>query len=126
MALPMPPNTTCDIYRSGHTPPAAPDVAGVKCYLAPKGQSTLTTPQSVSSVGYTHEMSVGPTTDIRDGTSVPSLMPASGGDTVYIPNKNGTLFAVCIVRRYGRGTSVDHKRVLLQRGAISTWPTDNV
>src|SRR5262249_44073668 len=29
MPLPIPTNTTCDIYRTGHSPPAAPDVAGV-------------------------------------------------------------------------------------------------
>ena len=43
MPLPIAPNTTCDIYRVTNSPPAAPDVAGVRCYLGPRGQSTLTT-----------------------------------------------------------------------------------
>jgi hypothetical protein len=35
MALPVPTNTTCDIYRSGNAPPNTPDVAGVAVSLAP-------------------------------------------------------------------------------------------
>jgi hypothetical protein len=125
MALPMPPNTTCDIYRTGHTPPAAPDVPGVKCYLAPKGQSTLTTPQSSGVAGgYSHIMYVGPTTDIRDGTGSASLQPASP-DSVWIPDKNNVQYQVQLVRRVGMGTPTDHKQVLLRR-MIVTWPNDNV
>ena len=55
MALPFT-NTTCDIYRSGNSPPASPDVAGVRCVLTPRGQSTLTSDL------YTHVLLVPPTT----------------------------------------------------------------
>ena len=33
MTLPLPANTTCDIYRNANAPPAAPDVAGVSIAL---------------------------------------------------------------------------------------------
>jgi hypothetical protein len=101
-------NTTCDIYRFGNSPPAAPDVAGVRCYLAPLGESTLTTHN------YTHALLVPPDTDIRD-SYLPSTFEGSGGDRVYVPDRNGTLFKVVLVRRKGRGTAVDHKYVLVTR-----------
>ncbi len=118
MALPTS-NTTCDIYRSGNSPPAAPDVAAVKCFLEPKGQSTLTTQN------YTHVLWVGPTIDIRDDTSGGTFSVGANTDKVYVPDKNGTLFKVVLVRRYARGTPVDHKKALLLRQAPS-WPTDNL
>ena len=35
MAIPITANTTCDIYRAGSTPPTAPDVASVPCFIRP-------------------------------------------------------------------------------------------
>jgi hypothetical protein len=124
-------NTTCDVYRAGNGPPAAPDVAGVRCHLTPKGASTLTT------VLYTHVLLVPPTTDVRDGYVVTSLQANPGNtatvqlgvaDRVYVPDRNGTLFRVVLVRRQGQGTGLDHKVVLLARddGGNIPWPTDNV
>jgi hypothetical protein len=110
-------NNTCDIYRSGHAPPAAPDVAGVKCLLAPKGASTLTTPN------FTHILLVPPGTDIRDGTGY--LAPGVSPDTFYIPDKNGTKFQVLLVRRKGKGTALDHLECIAQR-STPTWPTQNL
>jgi hypothetical protein len=118
--LPIPANTTCDIYRHGNAPPANPDVAGVKCYLAPYGQSTLTTNN------YTHVLLVPSNTDVRDTAGPGSLvLDTANCDYVYVPNKNGTKFGVVLVRRVGLGTPTDHKRVILQRQA-TTFPTDNV
>jgi hypothetical protein len=117
MALPMTANTTCDIYRAGNAPPASPDVAGVKCYLAPKGQSTLTTNN------YTHVLYVTQGTDVRDGSG--GLGVGTNPDHVYVPDKNGTAFTVVLVRRVGRGTAVDCLQVLLNRNA-PTWPTQNL
>jgi hypothetical protein len=118
-------NTTCDIYRHGNTPPSAPDVPGVVCALEPKGQSTLTTPD------YTHVLLVSPTTDIRDDFSPGTLTAGPNADTVWIPNKNGTSFTVILVRRKARGTTMDHKQVLLMRekgsGSPSVpWPTNDL
>jgi hypothetical protein len=120
MALPAS-NTTCDIYRSGNAPPASPDVPGVKCYLGPKGASTLTTQN------YTHVLLLPPTTDVRDDYAQ-GFVAGANADHVWIPNKNGTRFDVVLVRRIGRGTSLDHKYVLLVRvpGSNVPWPTDNV
>jgi hypothetical protein len=117
-------NTTCDIYRAGRMPPAAPDVAGVQVALNPRGQSTLTTGW------YTHLLLVNPTVDIRDDFQAGGATPSAGvnADTVYVPDKNGTKFTVILVRRKGRGTALDLKEVLLQRvpGANVNWPSNDV
>jgi hypothetical protein len=118
MSLPAS-NTTCDIYRNAHSPPAAPDVAGVKCFLRAKGASTLTTPN------YSHELWVDPSVDIRDGGGVAGLTISANADKVYIPDKNGTFFYVVLVRRHGRGTAMDHLRLLLQRQSV-TYPSNNL
>jgi hypothetical protein len=124
MSLPMPANTTCDIYHANNAPPASPDVAGVKCFLMAHGQSTLT------STKYTHVLYVDATVDIRDNYDPPTMTSpipggATSGETVYVPDKTGTAFTVVLVRRFGRGTAFDHKRVLLLRQAV-TWPSNNV
>jgi hypothetical protein len=119
MSLPMPANDTCDIYRSGNSPPSAPDVASVKCFLMPLGQSTLTTSS------YTHVLYVDAAVDVRDNFISSSFSPGGSADNVYIPSQSGTKFAVVLVRRYGKGTPSDHKRVLLLRQA-PTWPTNDV
>jgi hypothetical protein len=114
-------NTTCDVYRVGRTPPAPPDVAGVRCLLNPKGQSTLT------SGWYTHVMLVPTTTDVRDDFQQAGGAPAAGpnSDFVYVPDKNGQKYQVVEVRRQGRGTALDCKQVLLYRLTV-TWPQDNL
>jgi hypothetical protein len=115
-------NTTCDIYRFNHSPPAdMPDVAGVKIYLQPKGQSTLTT------IWYTHVALVDATVDIRDNMQISSGVPTIGpnADNIYVPDKNGTKFQVVLVRRVARSTAGDMKQVLLFR-TQPTYPTDNV
>jgi hypothetical protein len=102
-------NTTCDIYRNGNAPPAAPDVAGVKCYLAPDWASGHVAALQASTTGrWTHVLLVGPSVDIRDAY-LPSQLGADGfglnsNDWVYVPDKNGTKFAVIYVERLGRGT----------------------
>src|SRR5947209_1912406 len=110
-------NTTCDVYRATRSPPAAPDVAGVKCYLEPRGRSTLTTNN------YTHVLRVNVTVDLRDGSG--GLNQGTNPDKVYVPDKNGTPFTVILVRRVGRGTNLDHLEALLNR-AGPTWPTSNL
>ncbi len=113
-------NTTCDIYRSGNSPPAAPDVAGVACYFAPKGRSTLTTPN------FTHILLVPATTDIRDQYTPGSLTYGGTSDKVYIPDKtSNVMYRVVLVRRVALGTSLDHKEVLLVR-QTTTWPTNDL
>jgi hypothetical protein len=111
-------NTTCDIYRSGNAPPAAPDVPGVSCVLVAKGQSSLTT------LYYTHVLLVSATTDIRDNFSS-TFTPGPSCDTVYVPDRNGTQFQVLLVRRKGRGTGGDVKEALLLRTGV-TYPTNDL
>jgi hypothetical protein len=120
-SMPVPfTNTTCDIYRAGITPPAAPAVAGVPCFLAPKGLSTLTT------LNYSHVLYVDWRTDIRDSQATISTGIPAGADRVYVPNRNGSWFTVVLVRRLGRGTAFDQKQVILARQATMTWPSNDV
>jgi hypothetical protein len=119
--LPVPANTTCDIFRSTNNT-QTPDVAGVSCYLAPRGQSTLTTPY------FTHLLLVPPGTDVRDDYQQGSLNYGTNTDKVIVP-QTGSVgaqpFKVVLVRRVGRGTSVDHLQVLLER-LTGSWPTQNL
>jgi len=122
MSLPMTPNTTCDIYRSSRAPPAAPDVAGVKCFL--KGSNR----HSINTLYHTHVLYVDVSVDIRDGwgAGAPGQNVGATADTLYIPNQNSaTTYSVAEVRRIGRGTAVDHKRVYLIRTKV-TWPSNDL
>jgi hypothetical protein len=123
MSLPFPPNTTCDIYRAGRAPPQAPDVANVPCYLVARGQSTLTTEN------YTHLLYVDAKIDLRDAYQAATLTAGAQADQVYVPNgtdAHAVNYGIILVRRYGRGTALDHKRALVIRAANPGWPTDNL
>jgi hypothetical protein len=130
MALPVPANTTCDLYRFNNHPPSPPDVAAVPCHL--QGDFTRrmeTGEKEVPSLRYTHVLLVDVSVDVRDGfTTWPPQGqpgPATNYDQVFVPNQNGTLFKVVFVERCGRGTAADHKRVYLDRGA-PTWPSNDL
>jgi hypothetical protein len=133
MGLPIKTNTTCDIYRSSHAPPAAPDVAGVAINL----ESTFGPPHLSATVNastasrWTHIALCDTSIDIRDayngggGTVVGQDGYAATFDSVYVPDKNGTKFAVVFVERVGYNSGQDFFRVYLQRAA-PTWPTANL
>ena len=110
MPFPLPTNTTCDIYRPGRAPPAAPDVAGVPAALSPQGDNIKTT------IAYTHWIDVPLATDVR---------PSSGGDALYVPDKNGTAFNVVAVERIRFGSGKDYRRAYLKRLSVS-WPSDQL
>jgi hypothetical protein len=113
-------NNTCDIYRNGHAPPAAPDLAGVAIYLTPDYALGREHNEEDEAHAWTHQMVCGATVDIRDG------FPQLGNqDNVYIPNQNGTKFIVIKVVRKNRNTANDLKKVYLQR-QTPTWPTNNL
>jgi hypothetical protein len=122
MAMPMTPNTTCDIYRSSRAPPSAPDVAGVKCFLKAGNRHSIVT------LYYTHVLYMDASVDIRDGygAGAPGQNIGSTADTLYIPNQNSAAtYSVAEVRRVGRGTALDHKRVYLIRTKV-TWPSNDL
>jgi hypothetical protein len=99
--------TTCDIYRSGNVPPAAPDVAGVTVHI--QGRYRNIKP----SLKYTHKAYFALGADIRDT------------DTIYVPNQNGTSFAVVKLGRVRSLGGQEVKSALLVRGS-APWPTQNV
>ena len=124
MSLLIPTNTTCDVYRSGNAPPAAPDVAAVPCVLEAAFGAGAALVYSSADWVYTHVMLVGPTADVRDSYTGSHTFGAAP-DTVYVPDKNGTGFRVVFVEMAGRGSAGQHKRVYLDR-RTPTWPTNNL
>ena len=133
MAIPTP-NTTCDIYRYNHSPPATPDIPGVPCVLIPDfagGHAVPSVTLGDASLRWTHILLGGATTDLRDhylgGSAGSQGSEAIGAepDYVYIPNMNGTQFVVIYVERLGRGTPGDQKRAFIQR-VTTTWPTNDI
>src|SRR5437763_8426927 len=114
MALPVQSNTTCDVYHSPNTPPAAPDVAALPCVLRPAFREGQEMGEVSGASHYTHVMLVAADADVRDG-NVSALTGAyalvTGTDVVYVPDRTGTQFLVFFVERVGRGTAQDHKRV---------------
>src|SRR5262245_45511798 len=126
MALPVPPNITCDIYRLGNTPPAASDVAAVTGYLRPDwrgGQEHGDRSGVLDPIVWTHVMLVASRVDIRDAYA--GAMSRAEQDTIYIPDKNGTPFKVTFVERVDRKEATEHKRVYLDRQSPG-WPTDEL
>jgi len=124
MALPIQTNTTCDIYRTGTTPPAAPAVAGVACLLLPdwsRGQEAGD--RASASLSWTHVMLIAPSVDIRDMYIGQAAMTMQ--DSVYVPDQNGTRFSVVFIELVQRGTPNEHKRIYLDRQA-PTWPTNEL
>jgi hypothetical protein len=124
MALPVQPNTTCDIYRSGNAPPASPDVAGVVCLLkADYGLGLERGEGDSASKKYSHKMLVDCATDIRDAYDAGTI--GANADTVYIPDKNGVAYKVVYVEIAAAGSAASHKRVFLSRKG-PTWPSSNL
>ena len=119
MALPQPPNTTCDIYRAGTAPPAAPAVAAVPCVLRPDW--TNGRQASAGTRDWTHVLFVGPDVDLRDAYT--GAGGATAQDSVYVPGPAGTRFRVVFVERVGAGTAGEHKRAYLDR-QLPGWPTN--
>lgn len=124
MALPIPANTTCVIYRAGQAPPSPPDVGPIACLLQADYAQGLDAGEGDGlDRKFTHVLWVEVSVDVRDDYS--SGVFGSNSDVVYVPDENGTAFAVRMVQRHGRGTPQDHKRVYLARKAVA-WPSEEV
>jgi hypothetical protein len=124
MSLPISPNTTCDIYRSGITPPTSPAVAAVPCFLQADWRGgNEAGDRAVNTLAWTHFMLVDVSVDIRDAYT--GHMTSTLQDTIYVPDQTGTAFNVMFVERLQRGTPQEHKRVFLDRQTPS-WPTNEL
>jgi hypothetical protein len=124
MSLPIPANTTCDVYRAGNAPPASPDVAGVPCTLTGIYMMGLERGEGDSdSLKYTHRLLVDCFDDIRDDYSAGAI--GGNQDTIYVPDNTGTAFSVIYVEIVELGKSWQHKRVYLVRNA-PIYPTSNL
>ena len=114
MSVPVPTNTTCDIYRNGVAPPTAPSVAGVPCLLKNDwrgGQEAGD--HQVNTLTWTHIMLVDAAVDIRDAYTGQETMATQ--DSVYIPDQNGRRYLVVFIEEVLMGTANAHKRVYLDR-----------
>ena len=122
-------NTTCDLYRSGSSPPATPAIAGIPIYLEPDWDTAHHVAVGSGTYGrWTHIALLDAGTDIRDAYQPQASFEDQWGgtyDTLYVTDKNGTPFDVVFVARTGRGAAGDVFRVYLQRRAV-TWPTNNL
>lgn len=121
MAIPIAANTTCDIYRSGVAPPAAPSVAGIACHLTGNyGQGVEAGELAPGPFRFSHVLLVDAGVDVRDDYNAGVIGTAM--DALYVPDKNGTPFKIVFVERRLKGTPLDHKKVYLSRQTV-TWPT---
>lgn len=118
----VPTNNTMDVYRSGNTPPAAPDVAGVACLLTPDFVRGTEASEADPTERWTHVAVVSATTDIRDAWTGSGFTTQ---DTVYVPDRTGTAFLVVFVERVNAGGPGDSKRCYLRR-QTPNWPTNNL
>lgn len=122
MALPVPPNTTCAIFRNSGTPTNPPVAVGVPCFL--RGDYRAGCDRSGSaSAPWTHVLLIDRDVDLRDAYQ--GALTYADQDHVCIPDENGTRFRVVFIERVGLGTAQDHKRAYLDRAA-PTWPTDHL
>src|SRR5438034_751114 len=119
MALPIQPNTTCDIYRAGTAPPAAPAVAGVACFLQPDWRGGQEHGDRGTQLVWTHLLLVDAGVDIRDAYT--GAMTRVNQDAVYIPDKNGTAFTVAFIERVHRNLAERSEERRVGKECRSRW-----
>jgi len=112
MTLPIPANTTCDVYHGNNRPPSSPDVAAVPCHLQERAGNIK--PSGTLTFDYTHFLFLDVDADVRDG------------DEVYFPDQNGTAFQVQFVVRAGIGTGMVMRKAYIHRDPPTTWPNTNI
>lgn len=113
------PNTTCDIYRTGNAPPAAPDVAAVPCWFTSQFDlGRERGEKEAQPFRFTAWIYVDSTVDIRDAFAA---WTQGNRDKVYIPDQNGVGYNVNFVERVLQGQPNDHKIVYIDRLAVN-WP----
>ncbi len=114
------PNTTCDIYRMGNSPPAAPDVAGVPIHLRPDFRAGMAAGAGDDNkITWTHTAVFDLGVDIRDRfDGAPTF--GGAGDEIFIPDQNGTRFLVMFLEKRGQA-----KLAYLKR-SWPGWPTNNI
>ncbi|MBI2803709.1 MAG: hypothetical protein HYX68_01835 [Planctomycetes bacterium] len=125
MSLPVAANATCDLYHNLNSPPSAPDIAGLSCVLRPdwvRGQEAGD--RAAVGLMWTHILLVDFAVDIRDKYTGSSSSPTNG-DSIYVPDQNGTKFEAVFIEIVQKGTPGEHKRVYLDRKA-PTWPSNDI
>jgi hypothetical protein len=121
MGLPLPPNTTFDLYRPPNAPRSAPDSAGNACVLRPDYSAGLEHGEGDPiGVRYHAILLCDLNVDVRDTYDAGTLV--GNADLLYIPDQNGSAWIVAFVERVGWNSGHDHKRVYLRR-VNAPWPT---
>ena len=119
MRLPFAPNTMCDLYRGGTSPPANPTIANVACHLQSALPQALVACQNVDArQRFSHRLLLPLDVDVRDRYDAGS-QATGDSDRVYIPDREGVAYRVVFVERRLRGTTLDHLRVYLSRVGTS-------
>ena len=105
---------TLDVYRNGSAPPSSPDVQSTgrirEVYSAGRELAGGGTEPS-------HVIVVGLGVDIRDG----AMEIGQAGDSVYIPDKDGTRFEVYAVLRRGQERWCYCRRKVRPGGAFTPY-----
>ena len=118
-------NVTVDVYHAGNSPPAAPDLAGVKGFLRASYARRKEAGEGLTSaVRFSHVLLVNGGTDIRSGEADPFIQPVNA-DVVYVPDQNGTAFDVVHVEEIALGTPLSARRCYLNRRS-PTFPTTDL
>ena len=116
--MPIPANTTFDLYRTETPSTETPTLAAIPARLEAVFDQGL----RALEFRYTHLLYVDLAVDIRDVFDTGTMLSTPPPDRVYIPNRDGTMFRVVFVERLHRGTTQDMKRVYLTRGRVA-WPS---
>jgi hypothetical protein len=113
--LPMPPNVTFVVLRTGFAPSAARPGFLDSAYEA--GAT------GVAGLRYTHVLLADPSVDLRDGFN--DFGTPGAGDQVAVPDASGTAWDVVFVDRPQAGQAAAVVRVFLCR-RLPSYPTQEV
>ena len=115
MSLPVPPNVTFVVLRTGFAPSAARPGFLDSAYEA--GAT------GVDGFRYTHVLLADPSVDVRDGFN--DFGTPSAADQVAVPDSSGTAWDVVFVDRPHAGQSADVVRAFLCR-RLPSYPTQEL
>jgi hypothetical protein len=115
MSLPMPPNATFVVLRSG-SPPSVVQAG----FLESAYEAGAT---GVAGLRYTHVLLADPAADVRDGFN--DFGTPGAADQVAVPDASGTAWDVVFVDRPQPGSSADVVRAFLCR-RLPTYPTQEL
>jgi len=114
--------TTFVVYRSGNSPPSAPDVSLTNGLVFSAFYQRVESGEGDTAAGhFSHILHCLQSTDVRDDYDEGT--PGANYDTVYIPDENGCAFVVRFTEIFKDIDGITKRRVYLDRKA-PLWPYD--